>query len=279
MSRIALWTTYFKPKTEERDSEFIRCLQINAENPHIDIMYILCENTLCPIESPKIKIIPITERPSFNTFFELYERNEPESINILINTDIVIDYRNTEYFYKLEKDTAFLLTRYEVMFPNNIKSMKDLETERIDLFMSDVKTTSSQFYYSYDLWAIRGYPSELIFPELLGVPACDGRSALHFHSLNYKLYNPCLDIHIYHIHSDDDRSYYLEAYKGSTIHIRPTNIAAILQPEISQIYDNILNSVPTHYNTIKTGNTFEVTTIMKPKKKHNNLLSILKMRS
>ena len=244
MKRIALWTTYYRPKTEERDSEFIRCLKINSENPHIDVMYILCENTSCPIESPKIKVIPITERPSFNTFFGLYGTNEADSINILINTDIIIDYGDTPLFQKLEKNTVFMLTRYEVMFPDTVTTMDDLKTTRIDLLRGDEEHTQSQFYGSYDLWAIRGSPSALIFPELLGVPACDGRVAFHFNSLKYDLYNPCLVIRVYHIHADRDRSYYLARYSGDTIHIRPTNTVAMRNPEIKQSALYIDESIP-----------------------------------
>jgi hypothetical protein len=207
-------------------------------------MYVLCENIPCPIESPKIKVIPITDRPSFNTFFEMYGLKEATSINLLINTDIILDYEDTSFFQKLEKNMVFMLTRYEVMFPNTITTMDDLKTTRIDLLRGDENHTQSQFYGSYDLWAILGSPSALIFPELLGVPACDGRVALHFNSLKYALYNPCLVIRVYHIHADADRSYYLGRYAGDTIHVRPTNVVAIRQPEINQTALYIDESIP-----------------------------------
>ena len=234
MKRLALWTTYYKPKTQERDSEFIRCLQINSENPHIDVMYVLCENTPCPIKSSKIIVIPISERPSFNTFFYQYGLLEPKSVNIHTNTDIIIDYRKTALFSFRRGKSVFMLTRYEVMFPDTINSMADLETARVDLMEGDDNHTPHQFYGSYDLWAIEGAPEKLIFPENLGVLACDGRAAFHFYSLGYMIYNPCLTIRIYHIHGDPDRSYYLEAYKGHLVHIRPTNLAAIRDPNIIQ---------------------------------------------
>jgi hypothetical protein len=244
MKRIAIWTTYYTPKTEERDSEFIRCLKINSENPHIDVMYVLCENTPCPIESDKLKVITISERPSFNTFFGLYSSNEPNSINLLINTDIVIDYDETPLFQRLQNNIVFMLTRYEVMFPDRITSIDDLKTERIDLLRGDETHVQNQFYGSYDLWAICGSPSSLIFPELLGVPACDGRVAFHFNSLGYRLYNPCLVIHTYHIHSDKDRSYYMSRYAGDTVHIRPTNLCAMRNPEINQAAICVDESIP-----------------------------------
>ena len=264
MKRIALWTTYYLPKTEARNSEFIRCLKINSENPHIDVMYVLCENTPCPIKSQKIKVIPITERPSFNTFFYHYGLLEHKSVNVLINTDIIIDYRKTEHFRKLAGKSAFMLTRYEVMFPDTINSMTDLETARIDLLEGDDTHTRDQFYGSYDLWAIDGAPEKLIFPEYLGVLACDGRAAFHFYSLGYALYNPCLTIRIYHLHGDPDRSYYLEPYKGDLIQIRPTNWAAIRDPTITQTA-----LMPDPFNQMR---------IPPPSVKPYSILSRLKMR-
>ena len=244
MKRLALWTTYYTPKTEERDSEFIRCLQINSKNPHIDVMYVLCENVPCPIESPKIIVIPISERPSFNTFFYHYSLLEPKAVNVLINTDIIIDYRKTDPLRIVSGQNAFMLTRYEVMFPNTINSMKDLETARVDLLEGDDNHTQDQFYGSYDLWAIEGAPEKLMFPEYLGVPACDGRVAFHFYSLGYILYNPCLTIRIYHLHSDQDRSYYLERYKGDTVQLRPTNLAVVRSPHIGQAFLIVDESIP-----------------------------------
>lgn len=262
MKRTALWTTYYIPKTKERDSEFIRSLRINSENPHIDVMYVLCENTPCPIKSPKIITIPITTRPSFNTFFYQYGLLEAKSVNILINTDIIIDYRKTHFLSTLRGKSAFMLTRYEVMFPDTINSMADLETARIDLLEGDETRSLHQFYGSYDLWAIEGAPEKLIFPECLGVLACDGRTAFHFHSLGYTIYNPCLTIRTYHLHSDPARSYYLEPYRGDLIHIRPTNWAAIRDPNITQtaLVQDPFNPIR---NTPSSANTYSIMSLLK----------------
>lgn len=233
MSRLALWTTYYRPNSDERESEFIRCLQINSDNPNIHVFYVLCENAPCPVRSDKIVEIPLYERPSFNTFFNLYMTHEPTSVNILINTDIVLDYRRTPYFNVITDKTVFMVTRYEVLNPGDIHSMKDIESARVDLWPGENPHTGSQYYSSYDLWAIRGVPVALIFPEKLGVPKCDGRVAYNYRSLGYTLYNPCLTIFIYHLHSSSDRPN-VGICEGKTVELRPTNIGAIHNSEIKQ---------------------------------------------
>ena len=237
MSRIALWTTYYKPKDDERNSEFIRCLTINAGNPHVDVFYILSEESVIPINNTKLRVIKINERPSYNSFFDRYKTHEPNSVNVLINTDIVLDYRHTPRLSHVKSGNIFFaLTRYEFLSPTkHIQSMNDILTVPTELYGSEGILTS-QFYYTQDTWVIFGYPtSGGMFTEQIGSPRCDGRTAFHFDRLGYKVYNPCLSVFTYHIHDNPDRSYYPPTCIGDVIYIRPTSIGAISEPHIAQI--------------------------------------------
>jgi len=237
MTRIALWTTYYKPKDDQRNSEFIRCLTINAGNPYVDVFYILSEESVIPIINKKLQVIKINERPSYNSFFDRYKTHEPNSVNVLINTDIVLDYRHTQRLLHVNNGKIFFaLTRYEFPTPaKHIKSMNDILAVPTELYEGD-SIIDSQFYFTQDTWVIFGYPtSEGVFTEQVGTPKCDGRTALHFHRLGYKVYNPCLSVFTYHIHDNPDRSYYPPSCPGDILYIRPTSIGAISEPNIPQV--------------------------------------------
>jgi hypothetical protein len=237
MSRIALWTTYYNPNNEDRRREFLRCLKMNINNPSIKILYVLSEEADIPIQdNEKLRIISIPERPSFNTFFDNYKLYEPKSLNILLNTDIVLDYRHTTRMLDIKPNQFLALSRYEFRDSSrDLHTMEDILKTPVELFGNNGMLTS-QFYYSQDTWVILGYPSvSNIFTEKLGVPHCDGRIAFRFNSLGYEVYNPCLSVFTYHIHNDKDRSYYLPCCRGSLLFTRPTCLGAILEPQIVQV--------------------------------------------
>ena len=112
--RIALWTTYFECSDPLRKPEFLTSIRINSENPGIDTVYVLAETVeTFPLNHSKIKVIPILERPSYSTFFHLYKTYElTDTINILINTDIVLDYRHMDHFKLIQPNMLFALSRY-----------------------------------------------------------------------------------------------------------------------------------------------------------------------
>jgi len=236
MKRIAIWTTYYDPNDEIRNSEFIRCLQINSENPYVDRVYVLSEVATLPVKHVKFCCIHITKRPSYNDFFEKYRRYEPNSLNVLLNTDIVLDYRHTTRLLNIKKNQFFALTRYEFMTSSSdVRSMEDILKKPVELFGND-ELLVSQFYYSQDTWIIDGYPRVSgMFVEQLGVPRCDGRIAVHFNTIGYEVYNPCLSIFTYHLHENKDRSYSLPPCKGNVVYIRPTNLGSIIEDDVSQI--------------------------------------------
>lgn len=212
-----------------RKLEIDTCLRINAENPEIDIIYVLVENVeTLPLNRSNIKVIHISEPPSYSTFFRFYKIYESaDTINILANSDIVLDYRHMDHFKMIQPNMLFALSRYELSsLPS---SFDDLLTARVEL-----REDTREYYCSQDVWAIRGVPpNPHIFIEKLGIPKCDGRTAFHFHMLNYSVFNPCLSIYTYHIHLSKSRDY-LDQCPGDTIFIRPTNIAAVHKPASTQ---------------------------------------------
>jgi len=155
---------------------------------------------------------------------------------VLLNTDIVLDYRHTTRLLNIKKNQFFALTRYEFMTSSSdVRSMEDILKKPVELFGND-ELLVSQFYYSQDTWIIDGYPRVSgMFVEQLGVPRCDGRIAVHFNTIGYEVYNPCLSIFTYHLHENKDRSYSLPPCKGNVVYIRPTNLGSIIEDDVSQI--------------------------------------------
>jgi hypothetical protein len=236
--RIAFWTTYFPMEDSSRMLEIDTCLQINAENPTMDVLYILVEGDIpIPVENPKIVTIRIDKRPAFSTFFEFYKQYEgPDTINVLLNSDIVVDYKHTHLFDSVQKNMLFAITRYEIV-SDHPSSMEELSKVRVELYNTVSNGTfyvNEEYASSQDVWAIRGYPLTIApFTEKLGVPKCDGRVALHFLSMKYLIYNPCLSIYTYHFHRSKERNYPNKC-PGDTLHIRPTNIAVVLSGKNNQ---------------------------------------------
>jgi hypothetical protein len=155
---------------------------------------------------------------------------------VLLNTDIILDYRHTTRLLNIKKNQFLALTRYEFMTSSSdVRSMEDILKKPVELF-GNHELLVSQFYYSQDTWIMIGSPSVSgLFVEQLGVPRCDGRIAFHFNTIGYEIYNPCLSIFTYHIHENKDRSYYLPPCKGNAVFIRPTSLGSIIEDDVSQI--------------------------------------------
>jgi hypothetical protein len=223
-----------------RKLEIDTCLRINAENPNVNVIYILVEGgAIISIENAKIVKISIDKRPAFSTFFNFYKQYEGiDTINVLLNSDIVIDYKHTCLFDYIRNNMLFAITRYEIVSDSAYPStMEELSKVRVELYNSVSNGTfyvNEEYSSSQDVWAIRGYPSDAsLFSENLGVPKCDGRVAYNFLSMNYLICNPCLSIYTYHFHKSNERNC-LNKCRGDTVHIRPTNIAVTLSEKNKQ---------------------------------------------
>ena len=238
--RVAFWTSYYPITDPDRKLEIDTCIRINVENPYVDVFYILVENNAeLPIESTKIVKIPIAERPKYSTFFRLYDGNESsETINVLLNSDIVIDYTHMEWLNNIEQKMLFAMSRYEIIGDVVPTTMDELSKVRVELCGSINPTTkwlkNQHYHCSQDVWVTRGSPSEKhLFDFELGVPKCDGRVAFLFRCKDYKVYNPCLSIYCYHYHRNPSRNYKAPII-GDTSWILPTNMAALCSPEHDQ---------------------------------------------
>jgi hypothetical protein len=210
---MILYTTLYTPAKKERLNEIETCLTLNCDNQNIEKIIILFEdNSISKINHPKINLIKIDKRPTYNNFFELFEE---EKINILVNSDIILNYEDTKKFKNIRKNEIYALTRYEIG-KREIEKYDDIFQKRC--LITDYTDSDNNDIYSCtsDTWVIYGkpvkeHPSDYSFE--LGVPGCEISMLYDFHKNNYKIYNPCLSIYTYHYHKDEDRSYYKKCYE------------------------------------------------------------------
>ena len=189
---IQLWTSWYFIADEHHRMECMRAIILNINNPLIANVNILCEIDF-PAEHKNIRCIPVSERPSYDTFLKLFNMND---LNILCNTDIVLDYNTTHHFPKMKPNSAYVLSRYNL-------------TNEYTLMMKDWNARLIQFPgVTQDVWALYK-PNNL--PDcsdiLLGVLGCENRFAYKLFNSGIKLSNPCLSIKTYHLHCSDERSY------------------------------------------------------------------------
>ena len=156
---------------------FSKIVIINETNQKIDIID----------ESDQLIVVVNTDkRYTFNDFF-LYsnQHTSDETINILINSDIVIG----EQFdtISLTEKQAICLSRHEILDENKY----------------GVVVGGG----SHDCWVWKGTIVDIIGNFQMGKQHCDGILANELHVNGYILKNPLYDMKIYHLHISNVRNY------------------------------------------------------------------------
>jgi len=207
-----IWTSWYKID-EEHEKEVLRSIELNLQNPFITKIKLLCEIPFI-YEHPKLDCIPISKRPSYQTFLDLFDFN---NINILINSDIVLDYRSSYFIKEIPANSAYCLTRYQLL--NNFKLPLKRWTygfyERTDAAVTQ------------DAWII--YKPEKSINDcsdiLMGIPGCENRFSLCLYKSGLIVSNPSYSIQIIHNHLSETRNYtesYHNKYPG--LGIFPTSL-------------------------------------------------------
>ena len=228
-----MYTSYYDCKDEVHQKEIIRAIELNSENPNVDAIYLFCEAEY-PLLSSKIKIINTSEQPTFATFIQYFQDLYPNDYNVIINSDIVLDYDTTGLIKTIQEGMVYALTRYEIDDHTYYESMNTWKT-----------TIFEDNNCSQDMWVF--YKTIINTNSLrmyLGGVACDNRLAALLHEQGLKLINPCLSIKIYHIHSSMDRNYkYNYESDKLALFISPCRI----EDYKSTIYTRTENSVKTYF--------------------------------
>jgi len=197
-----LFINYYVDSSKERQKEINACVVANINNDALDTVTILLgDNDLIALNDLtnrlevrnqlKINTIVFEGRPSYNDYFKL-SKEYPCDINIISNTDIIMDYYSVQKLKSWNWDSKCLaLSRWDFI-NNNLNINEATHYNRAD---------------SQDTWIVRG-----VFPDIeaadftLGVAGCDN-SIAYLLSKHYDVINPSLDIKTYHYHITNIRNY------------------------------------------------------------------------
>jgi hypothetical protein len=166
-----------------RLQEFTECLYKTLESK-VDKVVILNQFDLPPHLFPKIRIINIDKRPTFNDFIKV--ANQYEGVVIFGNTDIYPTNEALEYCKDIRNGDCYALSRHDII---------------------DGKPVLFNRKDSQDTWVFRTPISNIEADFYLGVPGCDNRFAYECEKAGYKIFNPSKDLVFIHVHKSNIRTY------------------------------------------------------------------------
>jgi hypothetical protein len=185
---INLYISLYLESNLGRRQEFNDCLSKNLANTKIEKIYILKEGEfILEKKSEKIVVYDVLNRPTYNTFFEIINKNtSKDDINIVANSDIYFD-ESIELVKKYLSDkNCFALSRWELTDPPQLFAISA----------------------SQDSWIFKGpVKSNLNGNFNLGIWGCDNKIAFEISKSGYRLTNPSFSIHSYHMHFSNIRNY------------------------------------------------------------------------
>nr|WP_320136357.1 hypothetical protein [uncultured Amphritea sp.] len=191
---INLFFPYFQCGDIDRQKEIDLCLEKNIKNNGVDYIFLIIDDdSQCPFDDEKVKIINIDTRLTYKTWYELTKRYCKDGISLLCNSDIYFDETISYLYESIQDNNSFLaLSRWELI--------------------NDSISKHPNPHWSQDAWAMK-VESELSlsFIQLLdfpmGVPRCDNKIAYLFATRGWKVFNPINSLRSIHVHESQMRTY------------------------------------------------------------------------
>jgi len=185
---VNLFTQFYFDKSIHRSAELEYCLYRNVKNK-FDSIYLFVEDKLVERyvkeKYPRCKVINIGRRALFNDFFELLEKQNQDSINVITNSDIFFDDLS---LINIEQGVCFALSRYD--------------------YHIDGSTTPFLRADSQDTWIFYGNPKIRTQIDYgMGMAGCDNRLANDLSQQGLTIKNPSHSIKTYHYHDSNIRNY------------------------------------------------------------------------
>jgi hypothetical protein len=183
----------------DRSEEIFNCLKNNLTNKNVKKIHLFLDDNDAyeKIKSLylndyyyKINIIDIVKKPKHIDFFEYAKNSLKGEICMVTNSDIFINEINEEILMKVTNNRiAYALTRYEhdMSFP---QIMNYLGSHDAYIFEPSFLNESMNI--------IDFYPN---------VPGIETHIIKMFIDNNYKVFNPCYQIKIIHLHASNLRNY------------------------------------------------------------------------
>lgn len=201
---INIITTFYISKTNDinnvnRNNELFEALQKNMENSSIKQIHLFVDDILAynKIQSlnesvffNKIIICGIKPTPKHIDFFHYAINKLPNEICMIINSDIYIHEIDETLLSLVKNDKiAYALSRYE----------SDMTSPQINRYLgSHDGYIFTPKYINNSLDLVDFYPN---------IPGIETHIIKMFVENNYKVYNPCFQIKIVHLHQSNIRNY------------------------------------------------------------------------
>jgi len=203
--KIILITQFYISPNKNRQKEIVDCLIVNLDNPLIDIIYLITEQTYTEKEmnisshryKSKVVQLNIGARLKYSDVFDIIEDHKITGYIILANSDMFFD--------------DSLITLYKTGLITNRKLYSQLRFEYDNSDLKKCKLFGPRGD-SQDAWIFHSKfniekSHRQLFNFQLGVPACDNHINYLFMILGYKVYNEPFLIKIYHNHKTEIRTY------------------------------------------------------------------------
>jgi len=179
---ICLFQNYYTDKDKDRNNELRVCLQKNINNPLIDKIYLLSEESIF-INNKKIIKVPANKRPTYSDFFNYINSIVLSSdISIISNSDIYFD-STLSLLTPFSDNTCYALCRWD----------------------GDTFYNHSD---SQDAWIFKGKIKDIKDLDFgLGIAGCDNAIAYKIEQAGYNILNPSKSIRAIHLHNTEVRNY------------------------------------------------------------------------
>lgn len=216
---MILLIEYFTSTNKNRDLEYVTCIRENLKCKNIEkiIIFISDEESKLEIESEKVQIVKLKERPSFNFLFEWCNNNFQDKICIVSNTDIIFDDTISILNEKDFENEFLALTRWDLVAQENKWFLR--------FFNHQWRDNLTMGMLSQDSWIFKA-PIKIDERSnfLMGKPGCDNRIVQIYHELGYKVKNPSMKIITKHLHASNYRTYsHKDMVLGPYLLVAPTD--------------------------------------------------------
>jgi hypothetical protein len=179
-------------KDEEHRNEVLRTIELNLENPYIEKLKLLCEIEFSLVH-PKLECIKISERPTYQTFTDMFDLNK---INTIANSDIVFDYASTIKINQIQPGNGYVITRYILD-----SDYREPLTNWKGRYWQEASGVSQ------DAWVIYRPPKKISAEFYPGIFGCENRFTLSMYESGLKLSNLGASIKSFHVHKSTERNY------------------------------------------------------------------------
>jgi hypothetical protein len=227
---MILLIEYFKSPNQNRDSEYLFCINQNLNNPLIEKIYVfISDESELLIQNPKLRTIKSSTRPTFNDLFEFANKSCVGKKCIIANTDIFLD-QTISSLLDFDLNNKFLaLTRWDIFQDKGNWFVRYYDNPWMECHKSDgtidEDESISTSHLSQDCW-IFSSPIKLDdrLKFLMGKPGCDNRITQIMHENEYEVSNPSLLVKVLHYHQTNYRTYTnQDVIPGPYLLVRPTD--------------------------------------------------------